>query len=161
MLSPPDGLGHELLASTMAARWGITPSSLTYRPVGFGSHHWDVRAAGGQRWFLTADELHYKRLRPEDSLDAAFDRLTAALTAASDLRATGASFAVAPIRAAGGEVTVRAGRDFAVAVYPFVDGESFSWESSPGQGTGGRFSTWSSACTPRGQPPGARSRTTT
>ncbi len=90
----------------LAAHWRITSSALAYRPVGFGSHHWEVATAGGTRWFLTADELHYKKLRPEDSLDAAFGRLTAALGAVSDLRACGASFAVAPVpggrRRAGG-----------------------------------------------------------
>lgn len=127
MLSQPDGLDADLLTSLLADHWGIIASSLTYLPVGFGSHHWDVHAMGAQRWFLTADELHYKKLQPEDSLDAAFGVLTAALTAASDLSATGRSFAVAPVRAAGGEVTIRAGQEFAVAVYPFVDGESFPW----------------------------------
>ena len=134
MLSPPAGLGQELLASMLAAHWRIAPSALAYRAVGFGSHHWDVAAADGRRWFLTADELHYKKLRPEDSQDAAFGRLAAALGAVSDLRACGASFAVAPVPAAGGELAVRAGRDFAVAVYPFVSGESFSWGEFAGAG---------------------------
>ena len=132
MLSPPDGVDADLLASMLQTHWGITSLSLTYLPVGFGSHHWDVAAADGQRWFLTADELHYKKLRPEDSADAAFERLTAALTVASDLRACGASFAVAPVPAAGAEPVVRAGSDFAVAVYPFVAGESFRWGTFAG-----------------------------
>ncbi len=134
MLSPPAGLGQDLLASMLTGHWRITPSALDYRAVGFGSHHWEVAAADGQRWFLTADELHYKKLRPGDSLDAAFARLTAALGAVSDLRACGALFAVAPVPAAGGEPVVRAGRDFAVAVYPFLSGESFAWGEFAGPG---------------------------
>jgi Phosphotransferase enzyme family len=127
MLSPPNGLGQDLLASMLTAHWRISAAALSYRPVGFGSHHWDVATPAGQRWFLTADELHYKKIRPSDSHDVAFDRLRAALGAASDLRAAGATFVVAPVPAAGGEPVVRAGQDFAVAVYPFVTGETFGW----------------------------------
>lgn len=123
-----------MLTRLLSRHWDIKASDLTYRPVGFGSHHWEVTTADGPRWFLTADELHYKRLRPEDSLDAAFARLVAALGAASDLHAAGASFAVAPVPAAGGAPVVRAGQDFAVAVYPFLSGESFFWGEFDGPG---------------------------
>jgi Phosphotransferase enzyme family len=134
VLSPPDGLGQDLLVSMLATHWLITGPALNYRPVGFGSHHWEVATPDGQRWFLTADELHYNKLRPAESADVAFGRLRAAIGAASDLRAAGASFVVAPVPAAGGEPVVRAGQDFAIAVYPFVTGETFGWGEFDGQG---------------------------
>jgi spectinomycin phosphotransferase/16S rRNA (guanine(1405)-N(7))-methyltransferase len=100
---------------------------MTYRPVGFGSHHWEVADSGGTRWFVTADELRNKRVRLAESLDTAFVRLRAALAAATDLRASGLSFVVAPVPAADGEPLVRAGEEFGLAVYPFVAGQSFAW----------------------------------
>ncbi len=134
MLSPPPGLDPDLLASMLVAHWGIRPAAVTYLPVGFGSHHWEVAGEDGRRWFVNADELHYKKVRPDESLHTAFGRLTAALGAACDLRATGASFAVAPVPAGGGEPAVRAGQDFAVSVYPFVSGEAFTWGEFDGPG---------------------------
>lgn len=29
---------------------------MTYRPVGFGSHHWGVTNGDGGHWFVTVDE---------------------------------------------------------------------------------------------------------
>ncbi len=49
-----------------------------------------------------------------------------ALAAASDLRDCGAAFVVAPVPTADGEPLARHDR-FGVALYPFVDGQSFEW----------------------------------
>ena len=127
MLTPPDGLSEELLGAALDRNWRVAASSMAYRPVGFGSHHWEVADSGGTRWFVTADELHNKRVWLTESLDTAFGRLRAALAAATDLRASGLSFVVAPVPAADGEPLVRAGEEFGVAVYPFVTGRSFAW----------------------------------
>ncbi len=127
MLTPPDGLSEELLGAALYRHWNVVASSMSYLAVGFGSHHWEVADPGGTRWFVTADELHNKRVRLSESLDTAFGRLRAALSAAMDLRASGRSFVVAPVPAAGGEPLVRAGAEFGVAVYPFVAGTSFEW----------------------------------
>jgi hypothetical protein len=43
---------------------------MSYRPVGWGSHHWDMTGADGERWFVTVDELAHKRLTDAESLDA-------------------------------------------------------------------------------------------
>ncbi|MGI8447810.1 MAG: hypothetical protein ACR2MP_11655, partial [Streptosporangiaceae bacterium] len=56
-----------------------------------------------------------------------FRRLRAALSAATDLRECGRTFAVAPVPARDGEPLARVSSGFAVAVYPFVDGQSFEW----------------------------------
>lgn len=120
--------------SVLARGWEVAAASMTYRPVGFGSHHWEVVEAAGTRWFLTADELQNKRLSPGEPLKAAFDRLRASLAAARDLRDCGRTFVVAPVPALDGEPLARANDRFGVALYPFVDGQSFVWGefSAPG-----------------------------
>lgn len=89
---------------TALTAWGVS-GEVVYRPVGFGSHHWTV----GARWFATVDES------PD------FRQLEASLRSAADV-----PVAVAPVPTVSGDPFVRAGR-FAVALYPFVAGESFEW----------------------------------
>lgn len=105
--------------------WGMAVTSMEYRPVGWGSHHWAVADAAGTRWFVTVDELENKRLSASEPLDAGFARLRSALEAAMDLRACGAAFVVAPVPARDGEPLTRVNDRFGVAVYPFADGQSF------------------------------------
>ena len=123
----PADLPEDLLAAALARGWGVAVASMTYRPVGFGSHHWEVLDAAGTRWFVTADELENKRHWLGEPLAAAFGRLRAALAAASDLRDCGAAFVVAPVPTADGEPLARVHDRFGVALYPFVDGQSFEW----------------------------------
>ena len=127
MLTPPASLSADLLVSVLAEHWRLDARSLRYRAVGWGSHHWEVTDQAGRRWFVTADELPNKRESLCESLDIAYDRLRRALAAATRLRASGCEFVVAPVPAAGGEPLARAGRDFAVALYPFVSGQCFEW----------------------------------
>jgi spectinomycin phosphotransferase/16S rRNA (guanine(1405)-N(7))-methyltransferase len=127
MLTPPDGLSEESLISVLARYWRLSTVSVSYCAVGWGSHHWEVTDSAGERWFVTADELHNKRVRLAESLDIAFERLRRALTAAAELRNQGCEFVIAPVPAGRGQVLVRAGDGFGVAVYPFVDGVSFQW----------------------------------
>ncbi|UWP81927.1 aminoglycoside phosphotransferase family protein [Dactylosporangium fulvum] len=119
MLTPPRGLPDDALSSLLVREWGLTVKSLTYRAVGFGSHHWELVDTSGSRWFVTVDE-------PADA-----DKLHASLSVAVDLRATGHTFAVAPIPTVGNQPMLRHG-PFAVAVYPFVDGTSFDWNAFAG-----------------------------
>jgi spectinomycin phosphotransferase len=127
MLTPPDGLSEESLASVLARHWRLSAVSVSYRAVGWGSHHWEVTDCAAERWFVTADELHNKRVRLTEALDVAFERLRRALTAAADLQNQGCEFVLAPVPAERGEVLVRAGDEFGVAVYPYVEGVSFPW----------------------------------
>jgi hypothetical protein len=127
MLSRPDGLTGADVRAVVRASWHITATSLTYRPVGFGSYHWQLGDASGSRWFVTADDLRTKRVCRDEPLDLAFGRLRASLSAGLDLRACGADFVVAPVRTRGGEPLARANDRFALALYPFVEGRSFSW----------------------------------
>ncbi len=129
MLTPPDGLPEDVLASALERGWQVAAASMAYRPVGFGSQHWEVTDAAGTRWFVTADELENKRCSRSEPLGAAFGRLRASLAAASDLRECGRTFVVAPVPALDGEPLARANDQFAVALYPFIHGQSFEWGS--------------------------------
>jgi spectinomycin phosphotransferase/16S rRNA (guanine(1405)-N(7))-methyltransferase len=134
MLAPPDDLSQAALVSALGRSWEMTVASMEYRAVGWGSHHWEVADAAGSRWFVNADELDKRRVRDGEPLAVAFGRLRASLAAARDLRDCGRTFVVAPVPAGDGEPVVRVGDRFGVAVYPFVNGQSFEWGefSSPG-----------------------------
>jgi spectinomycin phosphotransferase/16S rRNA (guanine(1405)-N(7))-methyltransferase len=127
MLTPPDGLPEAALAAALGRWWDIAVASMQYRPVGWGSHHWEVGDAAGSRWFVTVDELENKRGSESESLAAGFGRLRASLAAARDLRDCGRMFVVAPVPACDGEPLARVSDRFGVAVYPFIDGRSFEW----------------------------------
>jgi hypothetical protein len=143
VLAAPADLDEGALAAVLGRAWGIDVAAMTYRPVGWGSHHWGFTDGGGGRWFVTVDELETKRLTGSESLDDGFARLRASLRAAADLRDAGCAFVVAPAPAGAdrgtpagrgvsgegddGEPVVRLGARFAVAVYPFVAGQSFTW----------------------------------
>jgi spectinomycin phosphotransferase/16S rRNA (guanine(1405)-N(7))-methyltransferase len=107
VLHPPHGFTDEDLVATLARHWHVRAESVTYRPVGFGSHHWEVAAE--TRWFATVDE-------PPD-----FACLRGAFSSA-----VGIPFAIAPVPTRDGEPLARSGR-FAVTLYPFVEGESFEY----------------------------------
>ena len=132
VLTPPEGLPEDLLAAVLARGWGLTVTSLAYRPVGWGSHHWEVTGASGTRWFVTADELENKRDTLAEPLTEAFGRLRASLATAVELRELGLEFVVAPVPARDGAPLVRASERFSVALYPWVDGQSFDWGNFPG-----------------------------
>jgi spectinomycin phosphotransferase len=127
MLTPPDGLPGAVLAAALERSWGLAVTSMEYRPVGWGSHHWEVTDAAGARWFVTADDVQNKRVSAGEPMAAGFGRLRASLATAMDLRDCGAAFVLAPVATAGGEPVARVSNGFGVAVYPFVDGQSFGW----------------------------------
>ncbi|MFI6759838.1 phosphotransferase family protein [Micromonospora sp. NPDC050417] len=134
MLTPPGDISEDVLVAALHRAWGLTVASLTYRPVGWGSHHWEVVDTGGGRWFLSLDELEIKRHSRTESLDGAFGRLRAALDAARALRQQGTSIVVAPVSTSDNESLTRLSERFSLALYPHVDGESFAWGdySAPG-----------------------------
>ncbi len=127
MLTPPDGFRPDLLKSALAAHWQLTATGIRYLALGFGSHHWEITGADGHRWFATADELAMKRWTRAEPLDSVRARLGASLAAATDLASRGLRFVLAPIPALGGEVLVRLDSEFSLALYPYLDGESFEW----------------------------------
>jgi spectinomycin phosphotransferase len=114
MLTAPADLPEPVLRAALESGWSLRAATLSYRPVGFGSHHWEATDAAGGRWFVTADD---RRTSPG---------LAAALSAAIALSAAGGEFVVAPVPAAGGAPVFRLGDRWAVALYPFVDACDFT-----------------------------------
>jgi spectinomycin phosphotransferase/16S rRNA (guanine(1405)-N(7))-methyltransferase len=131
VLTPPANLADADLKEVIEQAWGITAASLEYRPVGFGSHHWVATDNQGLRHFVTVDEL-----RPEsrigDEVSALGFHLRRALETATDLRAFGCSFVVAPITTRTATPLVQFD-SCAVALYPFIEGRSFSFEDPFGE----------------------------
>jgi Phosphotransferase enzyme family len=126
MLAPPLDLTDEVVTDALARGWSLAATSLDYRPVGWGSHHWEAVCAAGTRWFVTVDDLEGRRQSGESSTDAAYARLKASLAAAVALKEAGRDFVVAPVQTLDDQPVLRAGR-FGVALYPYVDGQSFAW----------------------------------
>jgi spectinomycin phosphotransferase len=120
VLSRPAGLSDAALQQALAVHWNVDASELQYRPVGFGSHHWDAREEAGVSWFVTVDEVGGDPLP-----------LRAALSTAVALRAAGCAFVVSPVPTATGEPLALVG-DFAVALYSHIEGTHFA---------GGEFAT--------------------
>jgi hypothetical protein len=127
MLTRPGQLSDAALAQALGAGWGITPATMEYRAVGYGSHHWEVTAGRDLRWFVTVDDLAARLRSSGDSLDVAYGRLRSALRTARAIYEAGALFVVAPVRTPDGDVVRRMGQTYAVAVYPYVDGRSRQW----------------------------------
>jgi hypothetical protein len=112
------------LGEMIGHAWGVAVPSLEYRPVGFGSHHWVATDSQGLRHFVTVDELRSES-RVGDEVSALGLHLRRALEAATDLRAFGCSFVVAPITTRAGDPFFQFG-SYSVALYPFIEGRSFS-----------------------------------
>lgn len=123
MLIPPTDLDLDDLRAALAAGWGITPTVLAYRPVGFGSHHWEACGADGARWFVTLDDVQ---------ADLPFRTLRAALGTAGALPSAGLDFVVAPRPMHSGEVLWLLSSRYAVSVYPFIEGTAFEWDGWAG-----------------------------
>jgi spectinomycin phosphotransferase/16S rRNA (guanine(1405)-N(7))-methyltransferase len=127
VLTPPADLTEQKLLGALRAGWDIAVDSVDYVALGWGSHHWAARGSGDTRWFVTVDELDLRRVGTDEPVAAAFDRLAAALTTARVLHESGATWVVAPLRARSGEALVFLEPRFSVAVFPYVDGERYSW----------------------------------
>jgi spectinomycin phosphotransferase len=123
--SRPAGLSDANLAIALEHGWEIAPVSMAYVPVGAGSHHWRVDDRRGRMWFVTVDELDVRREHHEETRADVFDRLTAAFSTAHALAQAGADFVVAPIAAFDDLVLHVADDQWAVAVFPLIDGETF------------------------------------
>jgi Phosphotransferase enzyme family len=126
VLSPPEGLTSDALVKVLSAGWGLDVTSVGYLPVGWGSHHWEAADNDAGHWFVTAAALDRKQAANEPD-GVSSGRLRAALATALELRERGAAFVIAPIPTRAGEPLVLTGQGMGVALYPYVDGQSFSW----------------------------------
>ena len=133
MHTPPADLPEPVLRAALEAGWSLFATTLSYRPVGFGSHHWELTDAAGVRWFVTVDDLRTRRQVVGEPLAAGYQRLRSSLIAAQALRAADRDFVVAPLPMHDGEPLTRLAESFTVAVYPFVEGESFDWDNYTSQ----------------------------
>jgi spectinomycin phosphotransferase len=131
MYDEPEGLTQDDVAGALRRHWGIDIAGIEYAPVGFGSYHWLVKEASGKRWFATADRLQPGEGHPGREPDAAFTELQAAFETAAALRDRGLSFVVAPIPGRAGEVLVRIGPEWAVSLYPYMEGSSSGYGDWP------------------------------
>jgi hypothetical protein len=128
VLTPPPGLAHGDLVGLIGQAWGVAVASFEYRPVGFGSHHWVATDERGLRHFVTVDELGTDS-RTGDEVSTLGLHLRRALAAATDLWAIGCRFVVAPMSTRSGDPLVQV-NGYAVTLFPFIDGHSFSFEES-------------------------------
>jgi hypothetical protein len=131
VLTPPTGLSNGDLEEVIDQAWGVAVDSLEYRRVGFGSHHWVATDNLGLRHFVTVDELSSES-RIGDEVSVHGLHLRPALAAVIDLRAFGCRFVVAPITTKADDPFVQFD-SYAVALFPFIDGQSFTFEESFGE----------------------------
>jgi spectinomycin phosphotransferase/16S rRNA (guanine(1405)-N(7))-methyltransferase len=126
MRTRPADLPDAVLLGALAEGWDLDAVSLDYLPVGFGSHHWHATDTGDRRWFVTVDDLDAKRNATDELPETAFERLRGALATARAVSDAGAAFVVSPIPTREGAVVRQISTRFALALYPFVDGQSRS-----------------------------------
>jgi spectinomycin phosphotransferase len=113
----------------VARHWDLAPARLSYLPVGWGDHHWELADAAGRRWFVTVAAL------------AGGWRGTGAAAGYADLRAVldtvlaltraGLEFAVPPVPAVDGRALARLGAEHAITLFPYLDGTSGGELSPP------------------------------
>jgi len=126
----PADFADSRLADALMSGWNLKSEDLDYAPVGFGSYHWWL-AAAGEKWFVTVDDLQAKRTNETEAFDGPRTRLTAALTTARLLNDAGLDFVVGPVPTGTGEVLYLVDERYAAAVYPHVEGESHAWGPYP------------------------------
>jgi spectinomycin phosphotransferase len=129
VFAEPPGFDRDLLEQAVRTGWGIEATELSYEPVGFGTHHYRLRATDGGDWFANVDDLSAKAFLG-DSPAAALAGLERALATAATLRTAGLEFVHAPrALAAGGFVASSGG--YAVSLVPFLDGASYPYGPFP------------------------------
>ena len=123
MRALPEELEVSALIESLAEGWSFDVETLDYAAVGGGSYHWVVRDREGRRGFVTVDDLDVKPWLG-DTRESVFAGLESAFDAAVALRDSGLDFVVAPTLAGGGETVRRVGARYAIALFPFVDGDA-------------------------------------
>ena len=103
-------------------------AEVEYAAVGAGSYHWEVADRAATRRFVTVDDLDQKAWLGA-TRDATFDGLRRAFDTAVALHDGGLRFVVAPIPSRQGDSVRRLDPRYAIALFPFVEGEAgqFGW----------------------------------
>lgn len=120
MFTQPVDLDERSITNSLRNGWDFVATEMSYRPLGFGSHHWLAADACGARRFLTVDDLSAKAGGVEDSADAVFARLARAFQTVRDLNLP---FTIAPMSMRNGEVLARIAPGYSLVVHPFVGGD--------------------------------------
>lgn len=123
MRTAPEDLGECDLVRSLHEGWGLEAVAVEHAPVGGGSYHWVVRTAAGERHWVTVDDLDRKEWLGA-TRESTFRALQAAFGTALALRGAGLEFVLPPVPAAGSETARRLGERHAVALFPFVEGDS-------------------------------------
>jgi spectinomycin phosphotransferase len=117
----PDDLTDRQIRGELSAGWSFAAETLSYLPVGFGSHHWRAIDAVGRQLFLTVHDLHQMLQSRLDTADAAFGRLETAFGCALSLRRDAdLEFVIAPLPAVTGEVVRRLSVRYSLAACPYL-----------------------------------------
>jgi spectinomycin phosphotransferase len=135
MRDEPAALPPSVLLSALQEHWAISIRSLEYAPVGAGSYHWIVEQDNGQRLFLTADNLGFMGTQDGVNSEGDFAGLKAAYETAAALRRQGLAFVLAPLADQRGHLVHRVLPEWALAVFPLVEGAS------------GHFGVWADSAT--------------
>jgi spectinomycin phosphotransferase len=122
MRDEPKSLPAGSLAAALEIYWDIDVSNVEYAAVGFGSYHWVATQASGQKWFVTADNVGSQGKGSRET--EVFANLQAAYATASTLRRSGLAFVVAPLPDRSQRLMRRIESDWAVAVFPYIDGHA-------------------------------------
>lgn len=126
----PEGLEESVITRHLRSGWGLDAAALTYRPVGFGSYHWQLETRGGPSFFLNVDDLGRKPWLGENR-DTAFEGLRSAFDTALMLRERAhLGFVVAPIRARDGSAARRLSPQYSLAVFPLHEGRSGQFDDT-------------------------------
>jgi len=124
---PPAAFSDLDLLAALTAHWNLRADGVRYVPEGAGSYHWRLGPGEHPQYFVTVDDLDTKPWI-SDERQATFDGLAVAYRAAHALdRATGLSLAVGPLLTSDNSVIVRLSDQYAVSVFPFVEGVAGRW----------------------------------
>jgi spectinomycin phosphotransferase len=117
----PDDLTEGQIRAELAASWDFAAQTLSYLPVGFGSHHWQATDAAGRQLFLIVHDLPHMLHSRLDTAEAAVGRLETAFGCALSLRRdANLEFVIAPVPTISGEVVRRLSRRYSLAVCPYL-----------------------------------------
>lgn len=122
MRDRPDALEDGDIRSALAIGWEIDSTSVRYVPLGGGSYHWQVQAADGRRWFVSATDLdHAPWLGATRS--SSLRTLQATMDTALTLRQeVGLSFVLAPVPCRDGGILRPIRQRYGLVVHPFLEG---------------------------------------
>lgn len=124
---PPEGLVEDDIAGGLADSWDLDLERLRYIPKGLGSYHWQGDTTGGERYFVTVDDLDVKPWLGSDR-ESTLEGLRAAYDTALILRRHARlRFVVSPVPGRDGRIVRRMTPRYTLTVFPFVDGSAGDW----------------------------------